>query len=244
MLEKLGVFHLGKNHGCPIEELVCALDEKAGAAAGSLIVLPEGFNLGRPYCEPLCAEPKIEEEQAKRILKKLAEGYKVSFVVGLLKFPHNLAFLIEATGQPLPMWRKMSEDGSGHYKPWSGDQPDQVDRDGFSLVALICNDMSQTPREPEACRDARARQLAKLNPSLTPVVCVPAARSDACSIVYSPEMEGRQYIFANSDSRCGSFITDTHHQKILEEKPEAARGNVIDIWPGGPQCRIAIVPAP
>ncbi|MDP2899289.1 MAG: hypothetical protein Q8Q12_22360, partial [bacterium] len=230
---KLGVFHLGKNHGCPIEELVCALDETAGTAAGSLIVLPEAFNLGRPYYQQCRAEPKFEEEQAKRILKTLAEGYKVSFVAGLLKFPHNSAFLIEAHGEPLLMWRKMSKDGFGNYEQWTGDQPAQVDRDGFSLVALICNDMSQTRAEPEACRDARARQLTKLNPSHTPVVCVPAARTTECNM-FSQEMEGRQYVFANSDFRCRSFITDTHRQKIVEVEPKAARGNVVYTWPAGP----------
>src|ERR1035441_162996 len=70
MFAKIGFFHFGKKHAEPFDELRKELErvqQCKGPLAGSLIVLPEGFNIRKLYTDTTrvssrwCRAPRSEE---------------------------------------------------------------------------------------------------------------------------------------------------------------------------------------
>src|SRR5712692_8213275 len=112
---KVGFFHFGSGHGAPMKALRCALREKAAKDLhGALIVLPEGFNIGKCYHD---TESDVNPEpDVIAALKAEALKYEIAFVAALIldlqQKKRNSAYLIDADGE-LPICHKMVPDGLG-----------------------------------------------------------------------------------------------------------------------------------
>ncbi len=102
MIDKLGFFHLAVGHATPLLSLNKALEKPEGCTLpGSLVVLPEAFNIGREYLSDkgtASDSPDVCES-----LKRLAHEFQVTFVAGLVirdntdpqEKPLNSAYLID-----------------------------------------------------------------------------------------------------------------------------------------------------
>src|SRR5713101_3194855 len=96
MLNKLGFFHFAQGHDDPFGCLAEALNKKSvehdkGDIGGSLIVLPEAFNLGMKYYPhgwpsvsrtTGCA--KVSLDRALENLHDIAGAHRIVFVAGLI----------------------------------------------------------------------------------------------------------------------------------------------------------------
>lgn len=81
MIVKVGFFHFGHYHDSPIPELEEALLQKRQEVRDSLIVLPEGFNIGKPYK----SRGKCDTDAGViSSLHTLARVFQVAFVAGLI----------------------------------------------------------------------------------------------------------------------------------------------------------------
>jgi hypothetical protein len=237
MFERIGAFHLGTGHEEPIAALELELERTGGTNA--LIVLPEGFNLGKHYSsEP--GIPKFERDVVLRQLSAIARRLATAFVVGLLepepegsRRPHSSAYFISATKVSL-MCHKQRWDGSGHYSvcPEAADRANPIIQADASVIAAICMDVQSSQRfAGVAIRAARAEKKRNF-------VCIPAAMGDtswfggatlgSSQNFLKYELNGSgNLILANSDHRgVGSFITGpdwrvlacTEHQKKAENR--------------------------
>jgi hypothetical protein len=83
VLNRVGFFHFGeKDHKNPIGSLGSKLCESTKGLAGSLIVLPEAFNVRGDYWDPdNQAQP---DPNVKDTLEKIAQHFNVAFVVGFI----------------------------------------------------------------------------------------------------------------------------------------------------------------
>ena len=141
-LTRIGFFHFGVGHGEPIPKLTAALGEAEeryrdeGGVADSLIVLPEAFNIQRPYSVAGQAnwEPTVLMD-----LGELSDQFRCAFIAGLIVIeaahpdvrpPYNSAHLIDGRRRP-PVSHKMKQDGTpvGHatgeanYTEWPSRPP-------------------------------------------------------------------------------------------------------------------------
>ncbi len=247
--EILGLFHFVQEHDDPQGALQCALRQKANAVgdiSGSLIVLPEGFNLGRRYWEPDTQRPTFGAGETQTWLQAIAGQYGIAFAAGLLtpmgrallclKRPavpyYNSAILIEADGKPRLMWRKTQRDCSQHYEPCGANfrQPDPIECGRCVVTALICLDMGPQHQEADSTTSFRNEQLRRLKQSAMTkkVVCVPSCWTEtSLNIEHASYMDGRQYVFANCCTHgCASFITDSAHHKVVEP-PDPTKNTIL-----------------
>jgi predicted amidohydrolase len=98
----VGFFHFGTDHEHPIKALNIAIGEftrRGGTLKDALIVLPEGFNLGRRYDDD---SPANFEMAILGELQKLSSEIACAFVAGLIvrdtpgiNPPYNSAYLID-----------------------------------------------------------------------------------------------------------------------------------------------------
>jgi hypothetical protein len=117
-ITKLG-FYNPQNFDAPLETLTASLEKHRNQLNGSLLVLPEAFNIGTRYSchKPIRKDPRILCE-----LQGLCAKYDMSVVVGLIvsgptdrgTHPYNSAYLIDADGAAL-LCHKVNCDSQGPY---------------------------------------------------------------------------------------------------------------------------------
>jgi len=120
MFSKIGFFRFVTGYDTPVPSLKSAL-EKCGSVGSSLIVLPEGFNIGKYYRnEGRCNY----DRKAHEALQSLAANCNVTFVAGMIVEesngpmpPFSSVHLIDASSCTL-ICRKHGDDGSQNYTPF------------------------------------------------------------------------------------------------------------------------------
>jgi hypothetical protein len=221
MLKRVGFFDATQGGGDPFGCLEGALDLAAarfgqGEISGSLIVLPEAFNLGEPYY-PLAGalnarrDPKIPLDQALKKLHDWAIKYVVVFVAGLLHKPFSSAYWVDPDNPPTLMCHKMGEDSSGTYIGGDGhDFNNPIARYGACVGALICFDAIECLEETASARRRRENLITEIKKEdgLYKVVCIPAHMSNNCM----PQEDGLWCILASSGPQ-KSWVKDPQGQQ-------------------------------
>jgi predicted amidohydrolase len=190
----------------PLERFITALTCKSQAELyGSLIVLPEAFNIGVPYGRSQSADtnPNVLN-QLRRVCKK----FDVCFVAGLIistpsdvtfQYKHNSAYLIDANGFGL-LCHKKNFDNQGPYSTCLDgcDGHNAIQYRNVAVASLICMDAYA-----EHYNDERHKELTNkldLTQAAIRLVCIPAYidNGSAKKFVSTP----RTYrILANSANR-------------------------------------------
>jgi predicted amidohydrolase len=226
---RIGFFHFVADHTDPIRALQTALRE-CGDVEDSLIVLPEGFNNGKPYENGALheyqrkREAQIDHCWTLQNLVRIAESAKVIFVAGILDGVNNSAYLVESGG-PRLMCHKQADDETDNYDPCTVDydkrNPIHLPAAGVWIITLICKDFADRPRLKklsEKCGVGRK------------VVCIPASMSDAyfSGDIYTSydHLLGKYVVLANSNpitsASCGSFIGNLNGRKVAQCTPADA----------------------
>jgi hypothetical protein len=233
MLKALGFFHFRENVEDPIGLRRLEL-ERIGATedvSGSLIVLPEAFNLGVPYYGDtgVLGRAKIPLGGALENLQGIAKDRAVAFVAGLLGKQHNSAYWIGQKGHEL-LCHKMGDDRTGHYLPWSGkegsDGCNPLEFENACLAALICLDAVECPQETQAARERRENLMRHVKQCGRPhrILCVPAQMGSYCDV---PEVDGIYCILANANAK-KSFVKNGCN---IEVEPADQNRNEICLMP-------------
>jgi predicted amidohydrolase len=225
VLTRMGFFHFVRDYCDPFGSLARAMDEQSAKCEepdirGSLIVLPEAFNLGMPYYPPdfhkTPRKPggaKIPLERALEGLHQIAASRAVAFVAGLIGPQFSSAYWIDNNGPPKLMCHKMGDDKTGNCRQWEGcDDNNPVECDGTCVGALICLDAVECPGEKPAARERREKLIDKLKTCSQRyrVLCIPGCMSRHCM----PERDGVYCILANSGSQ-NSFVKNDQRRDVV-----------------------------
>jgi predicted amidohydrolase len=128
-IARVGFFHFVEDYGRPIRSLVTELRKHPESEiASSLIVLPETFNLGRYYWDPVQKGRFRPTGSFLNRLAALSRCIGAVFVVGVLEstpnspVPYNSAFLVvpDESQVPVLMSRKIDPDSRGLYQAGDG----------------------------------------------------------------------------------------------------------------------------
>src|ERR1700674_1666501 len=176
MLKRVGSFDVMQGRDDPFECLEGVLDRAVARCgqreiSGSLIVLPEAFNLGEPYYPSDGAlnarrDPKIPLDQALAKLHDWAVRYAIVFVAGLLHKPFSSAYWVDPDNPPTLMCHKMGQDSRGTYIGGDGRDPDNpIARYGACVGALICLDAIECQEETAAARGRRENLISAIKKS-------------------------------------------------------------------------------
>jgi predicted amidohydrolase len=222
----VGFFHFGTDHQNPITALKSAIDEFKGSGGtlnDALIVLPEGFNLGRRYDDDSTAN---FETAIVGDLERLSEGEGCTFVAGLIIAdtpgiypPYNSAYLIDGhqhiqllarkttgdhTVSPYPYWKHYN------YTPHESFKSEVMSYRGVVVAALVCVDGLDSARHnPEFLKTFQNIETTHR------VLCIPASTGEYFGPEYTSgskvtQRGGKQAIIviANSHRTHPSFVSD------------------------------------
>jgi len=222
LFSKLGFFRFVGDYEHPIDALKAALTSH-GDVERSLIVLPEGFNIRKPYRSQVRCnyDPGILCD-----LQNLSTCNAVTFVAGLIikerhgpRLPYNSAYLIDGESSTRLCTKGTFDDGSSLYKPWAMDVEKLAIRAGSAIAAVICRDIQDSQRFQTIVRRLATADAAQK------VLCVPACMSHHFSgEVMMRYLGPNQFlILANSDYfGCPSIVGK---DGTVLAKTEAADGN-------------------
>ena len=239
MLRALGFFHFRENLEDPFGRLRLELKRKGAGhdISGSLIVLPEAFNLGEPYYPPgypkvpgTPGSAKIPLVLALKELREIARQWSVAFVAGLLGEQYNSAYWIDHMGMPTRTCHKIGDDRTGHYLPWIGgedsDGRNPIECADACVAALICLDALECPEETQPARERRENLIRCVKQCDRPfrILCVPAQMGSQCG---PPEEDGMYCILANANAK-KSFVKNGCR---IEVEPMDQNRNEICIAP-------------
>lgn len=219
MFSSIAFFHLVQGHRDPVLALNTELDSHPDLS-NALLVLPEAFNLGRPYADH--GSPTIHRDEILKTLVQIWQTRKISFVVGLLQpavagsKPRNSAYFVGGE-KPRLMCHKETADGADYEAcPIEPDQENPLFLVDTAIVAVICRDVSCSGR----C-DRLAETAVTANRACN-IVCIPAAMyeennwfggavpGNRLPFLQQPYGDKCHVALANSDRSAGqgSFITD------------------------------------
>lgn len=200
VLRRVGFFDFADECSDPValleQELSC---QNKPNLQGTLLVLPEALNLGRPYYgpkEPATIGPSVPADEVLVRPKIHAVEYKMVFVAGLLKEGYCEAYWVDPEHTPELMCRKAGEDGSENYRGGSVDVGhNPINRYGACVGAFICLDSLDCKEERPAARARRRAVIKKIGQSedLHRIMCIPSYMSSHCD----PRMDGMWCILAS-----------------------------------------------
>lgn len=207
----------------PMATLAATLEERRKELSGSLLVLPEAFNIGT------CYSPQASIQDDPLVLCKLqglCSDFDICVVAGLiirgpidrgLAHPYNSSYLIDGSGGSL-LCHKMLKDNQGPYEPCSDgcDGHNATAYRNIALCSLICMDAyDATCQASQQRHQELAKKMDDLKGSEYRVMCVPAYIEKTCIGQSKAEFWGvpNSYrVVANSASKTtfpngpGSFI--------------------------------------
>jgi len=218
MFKRVGFFHFVQNPHDPFGSLERALKDKStdyrsGDISGSLIVLPEAFNLGKPYYHP--QHPKTTWTPggarfplwiALEQLRTSAATHDVVFVAGLVGEQFSSAYWVDRDGPPRLMGHKLGDDRSGNYRiPCGGYEDRLVELCGACVGALICLDALDAGESAVIRRRENLISHIRNRDRLHGILCVPVRRGDQWN-PRSPRIDGLYCIVADSGGAHPSFV--------------------------------------
>jgi predicted amidohydrolase len=242
----IGVFHFGKDHGKPILALESAISDfigNGGTLKNSLVVLPEGFNLGRHYYG---MEPPKDDLSILDCLASLSTTFQCAFVAGLVvkdtpgvSPPYSSAYLIDGLCQPRQqiLTRKKKKDSTETSRVFPDDswvanytacptyEPRALSQRGLAVAALICLD-AESDLESRDDYDLRCDAVAKMLSDCKcrhSLLCIPAYMSNGldggrigANIILRESLRGTIHALANSCAgHVSSFITNRQGEIVL-----------------------------
>jgi hypothetical protein len=187
-ITKIGFFHFAEDetHADPIGKLAAELRQKD--ESGSLIVLPEAFNIG---CDYYNGTSPTTDASVLRELQTLSIHFGVSFVAGLIISshgdpypPHSSAYLIDENGFGLLTRKRCQDSSRQRYTPCEteDDSRNAISYRNIALGAVVCMDaFTQGAHARANDSDAGSRRerlslrLEKIDGPK--VVCIPAQAS-------------------------------------------------------------------
>lgn len=226
---KLGFFRFVSDYNKPVASVKTAMTVP-GDISGSLIVLPEAFNIGKYY-----GEPGGDCDHSPRILDQLqtvAGSFDVTFVAGLIveepggpRPPFSSAYLIDGAGRTL-VCRKHGDDRSDispptaenvrlrlnapitnrcpNYTPFETlpDVRNPIQYRDLSIAAMICMDCNDE-RVSGSVREGFSKQAGPK------IVCIPVCMNkDFGDEAIAGMWPQNHVILANSNPNgCRSFIS-------------------------------------
>lgn len=212
-ITKVG-FYNPQQPNSPLESLTDQLEGRLGQLSGSLLVLPEAFNIGTRYS---CQGEIQKDRRILSDLKGLCARFDICIVAGLIisrpddqgRYPYNSAHLIDGGGSKL-LCCKMLSDSQGPYRNCHDgcDPHNAIAYRNIALCSLICMDSYKT-HVSERHKRLETKMQAVTNIRYR-ILCVPAYIEKS-----RPEFWGipNSYrVVANSASRTefpeslGSFI--------------------------------------
>jgi hypothetical protein len=212
-ITKVGFYNPQKPDS-PLDALTAALEDRRRELSGSLLALPEAFNIGTDYSRrgEIQKDPRILSD-----LQRLCADFDICIVAGLIitgpadrgNRPYSSAHLIDAFGAGL-LCHKMLSDSQGPYMTCLDgcDGHNAIEYRNIALCSLICMD-SYEANDPERHERLKTKMQEVTNIQHR-IVCVPAYIDKPL-----PELWGipNSYrVVANSASRTefpespGSFI--------------------------------------
>jgi predicted amidohydrolase len=224
MLKRVGFFDFVHGSGDPFGCLEKALDRTMSRhnkrdLSGSLIALPEAFNIGKPYYPPPgtfnapgAARVSVEEALAK--LRDLAVEHTIVFVAGLLDQQYSSAYWVDPDSQPALMCHKMGGDDSANYIRGDDRDPNNpIQRYGACVGALICIDALDCREQTQAALTRRKKLVTEMKSrdQVHRIMCIPAHMSDHCM----PRMDGLWCILASSGPQ-RSVVKDPLNTEVLK----------------------------
>ena len=208
-LARVGFFHFVVGHAEPVPALWQALEQAGSPSADwdSLLVLPEAFNIGKPYKENGACN---RDRGVLCELMEISQIFRVVILAGLIidievipNPPHSSAYLIDSTGAML-ISRKRVSDGNEHNTPYTScSECDPCNPYAWGtdfLIALICVDSGDDLRRQDLLRKAGAATRC--------IVCIPACmgRPNMCEAI-AQNWRPWHVVLANSDPNgIGSFV--------------------------------------
>jgi hypothetical protein len=213
-----GFFHFGRDHTRPIASLEAAIAEQE--VRGSLIVLPEAFNIAKPYHD--YSGLGNFDQDVLDSLRRLAVAHDVTFVAGLTISqsgqpvpPYSSAYLINSTVTLL--CHKASSDNTPNYTPcprgWDTVSNFAI-HGGVCVGALLCLDATgncpdETLRQRQVQRHEDLKGRIHGHQGDYTVVCIPAHMASVFGAPGIARRWSNHYtVLANSDPcGCDSFIS-------------------------------------
>ena len=176
-ITKVGFYNPQKPDS-PLEALNAALEGRRAQLSGSLLVLPEAFNIGTGYSRQgeIQKDPRILSE-----LQELCADFDICIVAGLIisgptdrgRYPYSSAHLIDACGAGL-LCHKMLSDHQGPYETCLDgcDGHNARAYRNIALCSLICIDCYEVHNlERHERLETNMREVANIRYR---IVCVPA----------------------------------------------------------------------
>jgi len=226
-IDKVGFFHFVERHDRPIWELRKALQSRSAHedTSGSLIVLPEAFNIKKRYKE---SGPADHSRAVLDDLGALCVRFRVTMVAALIVnevwspcLSYSSAYWV-GEGRPVRICRKRCRDGNEANTPYRRCRHDPDDRNPFRhgdacIIALICEDSDDSVRKQkllDRCEGSRT------------IICIPACMASpsgrqAITLNWAPY----EVILANSEPcGIGSFIGKRGSIVVARESSE---GNAV-----------------
>ena len=164
MLKRVGFFHFVDGRADPVGSLRAAIEIKARArdVTGSLIVLPEAFNIGMNYYDEGCPD---YDPCVLSLLRDIASLYRVGFVAGLViedgagpTPPHSSVYYVDGDVQRLICHKHGSDNReSAVYTAFDSDDCDitnPIEQKGACIAAMLCMDIEQTERREDLVKKA------------------------------------------------------------------------------------------
>jgi predicted amidohydrolase len=198
-----------------LESCLQEAERRYGPINDSLVVLPEGFNLGRHYWE---RSGQTEKEAHSRIgivddLRARSRQSGCALVAGLIindvphvSPPYNSAFLIDSDDVRL-LSRKHQNDFSVNYTPFDRYNSRPTVWRGVVIIGLICNDV-------ELAAEKFKSQADEIVDSSPRIICVPMHMSNGLHgglprqrLMSQNEMRNAVWVAASSrSSGVNSFV--------------------------------------
>lgn len=198
----------------PITRLTSALNGDIDVS-GSLLVLPEAFNIGTSYscCYTIQKDPRILCE-----LQRLCCSFNISIVAGLIisgpadqgVYPYSSAYLINAHGATL-LSHKMNSDSQGPYTacPNGCDGHNASIYRNIALCSLICMDAFVCYGRER--HDQLEKKLLAAQNVQYRIVCVPCNSAKPKAFW---ELPNSYRVVANADKSAGSFVEKLDNGKV------------------------------
>jgi predicted amidohydrolase len=241
-ITSLSFFHFVETHEQPIDALRKELEAQRKDVAGSLIVLPEAFNIGSYWRarKESDYDPTILED-----LEVIAAEYQCVLVCGLTitevtgpqspELPFTSVYLIDGKSEATLLCRKFCNDQTKNYTPSEGrtDFLETVEVDGMVIGALICMDACLgVPTVMD--RQDQIRSGINTRCHLHKVVCIPARMGSYSSRPIADRWRNETVIFANGASSLDAPSFISVNGTIVEEtstQTNQLRIHKIPPWP-------------